>query len=574
MPRGAARQATIHLEGAQHGHADDETRLRQLGYKQELRRELNLLRNFAVSFGLLSMLTGLGGFYYIGFQYGGPVTVVWGWVLIVAMTLSVALPMAEICSSLPTTGGVYYWAGVLGGKQGPLMSWICGWLNLIGQVGITAGVEWTVVRYLTYLINDFRPADDPFTFTKAQFWAVYSGFILLHGVFNAISVKLLGFLSIVSVVFHVAGTLAIVIGLPVIAKVRQPASWVFGHFENYGNEEQWMGEGLTTGVTNSGFSFLLGLLMSQWAMVGYDSSAHIAEETKNAAVAGPVGLIMAILGSFICGWMFLLSLTFSMQSPADGVAGSQQIFMSAFSSRWGSFEGAASFQLIVFLASNLCGIFCVTSNSRMLYAFARDHGVFGSRWWKQVNNYTGTPVNSIIGMCMASVLIGLTMLGSDVAFIAISSIGIIGLECSYILPIFLRLTVARRWFKKGPFHLGRFSLAVGWVGVFWGCFISVILVLPTYYPVTNKNLNYAAVMLVGTIALAMIAWVVSARKWFKGPVRNVDTGNKTETLAEAAMRGELDEGEAGWGDEAGEGAPAKAETSSAEGEPKEQFVVA
>ncbi|KAL4426983.1 hypothetical protein ABPG77_009544 [Micractinium sp. CCAP 211/92] len=639
MPRGTARQATIHLEGAQQGHADDEARLRQLGYKQELRRELNLLRNFAVSFGLLSMLTGLGGFYYIGFQYGGPVTVVWGWVLIVGMTLSVALPMAEICSSLPTTGGVYYWAGVLGGKQGPLMSWICGWLNLIGQVGITAGVEWTVVRYLMYLINMFRPADDPFAFTKAQFWAVYSGFILLHGTFNAISVKLLGFLSIVSVVFHVAGTLAIVIGLPIIARVRQPASWVFGHFENYGNEAQWMGEGLTTGVTNSGFSFLLGLLMSQWAMVGYDSSAHIAEETKNAAVAGPLGLIMAILGSFICGWMFLLSLTFSMQSPADGVAGVQQIFMSVFSSRWGSFEGAASFQLIVFLASNLCGIFCVTSNrcappggtlqlreralagataansncarllprslspqaarvvslpwqrpwpprpagprpaapprrSRMLYAFARDHGVLGSRWWKQVSNATGTPVNSIIGMCMAAVLIGLTMLGSDVAFIAISSIGIIGLECSYILPIFLRLTVARRWFKKGPFHLGRFSLIVGWVGVTWGCFISVILVLPTYYPVTNKNLNYASVMLVGTIALAMIAWVVSARKWFKGPVRNVDTGNKTETLAEAAMRGELDEGESAWGGEAGDGAPAKNDASSAEGEPKEQFVVA
>lgn len=38
-------------------------------------------------------------------------TVVWGWVLIVGMTLSVALPMAEICSSLPTTGGVYYWWG-------------------------------------------------------------------------------------------------------------------------------------------------------------------------------------------------------------------------------------------------------------------------------------------------------------------------------------------------------------------------------------------------------------------------------------------------------------------------------
>jgi len=54
------------------------------------------------------MLTGLGGFYYYGFTYGGPVVVVWGWVIIVTMTLTVALPMAEICSSLPTTGGVYY----------------------------------------------------------------------------------------------------------------------------------------------------------------------------------------------------------------------------------------------------------------------------------------------------------------------------------------------------------------------------------------------------------------------------------------------------------------------------------
>ena len=80
------------------------------GYKQELKRELNLLRNFAVSFGLLSMLTGLGGFYYYGFTYGGPAVVIWGWILVVSMTLTIALSMAEICSSLPSAGGVYYWS--------------------------------------------------------------------------------------------------------------------------------------------------------------------------------------------------------------------------------------------------------------------------------------------------------------------------------------------------------------------------------------------------------------------------------------------------------------------------------
>ncbi|PSC72663.1 amino-acid permease BAT1-like protein isoform X1 [Micractinium conductrix] len=592
MPRGAVREATISLTKAQEataaGHAEDEARLRQLGYKQELRRELNLLRNFAVSFGLLSMLTGLGGFYYYaesfnidtdegGFTYAGPVAASWGWVLIVAMTLTVALPMAEICSSLPTTGGVYYWAGVLGGKNGPLMAWISGFLNLLGQVGITAGVEWTVVRYLIYLINSLRAPEDRVPegefFTRAQFWAVYSGFIVLHGIFNAISVKLLGFLSILSVGFHVIGTLVIVIGLPIIAKTRQSASWVFGHFENYGNQVEVMGEGYTTGITNSGYSFLIGLLMAQWAMVGYDSSAHIAEETKNAAVAGPAGLIMAIIGSFICGWAFLLSLTFSMQSPADGVAGTQQIFLSVFESRWGSGRGSFAFMLILFIASNFCGTFCVTSNSRMLYAFARDHGVIGSHWWKQINNYTGTPINSIIGMCLAAILIGLTMLGSSVAFIAISSIGIIGLECSYILPIFLRLTVARKWFKKGPFHLGRFSIVIGWIGVVWGCFISVVLILPTYYPVTNKNFNYACVMLGGTILLALLTWVLTARKWFKGPVRNVDVGNKTETLAEAAMRGELDETDSALGNEGGS-TPSEEEAAAAAkaGEADKQFL--
>ena len=110
---------------------------------------------------------------------------------------------------------------------------------------------------------------------------------------------------------------------------------------------------------------------------------------------------MAILGSFICGWMFLLSLTFSMQvndGVPDGIYGTYKILQGAFASRFnGDYRGAAGFQFILFIASNFCGIFCITANSRMLYAFSRDHGVFGSRWWKQVNLYTGTPTFSIIG---------------------------------------------------------------------------------------------------------------------------------------------------------------------------------
>lgn len=60
---------------------------------------------------------------------------VWGWPLVVAMTFTIALSLAEICSALPTSGGVYFWSGVLGGRHGPVFSWVAGWLQMLGQVG-------------------------------------------------------------------------------------------------------------------------------------------------------------------------------------------------------------------------------------------------------------------------------------------------------------------------------------------------------------------------------------------------------------------------------------------------------
>ena len=105
------------------------------GYKQELKRELNLLRNFAVSFGLLSMLTGLGGFYYYGFTYGGPAVVIWGWILVVSMTLTIALSMAEICSSLPSAGGVYYWSVSAGGLRVRMRVRVCKQAGVFQQGG-------------------------------------------------------------------------------------------------------------------------------------------------------------------------------------------------------------------------------------------------------------------------------------------------------------------------------------------------------------------------------------------------------------------------------------------------------
>ncbi|PON86999.1 Amino acid/polyamine transporter [Trema orientale] len=115
--------------------ASDDSRLNQLGYKQELRRSLSAIANFSVTFSIVSVLTGLNTTYSMGLTYGGPFTMVYGWPIVGAMTLIVGLSMAEICSAYPTSGGLYFWSAKLCGKRwGPFASWLTGWYVFLSFV--------------------------------------------------------------------------------------------------------------------------------------------------------------------------------------------------------------------------------------------------------------------------------------------------------------------------------------------------------------------------------------------------------------------------------------------------------
>ncbi|GAV75740.1 AA_permease_2 domain-containing protein, partial [Cephalotus follicularis] len=107
----------------------DDSRLEQLGYKQELSRNLSALANFSVSLTVVSVLTGLNTLYDSGLTYGGPLTMIWGWPIVGALTFTVGSSMAEICSAYPTSGGLYFWSAKLCGNEwGPFASWFTGWV--------------------------------------------------------------------------------------------------------------------------------------------------------------------------------------------------------------------------------------------------------------------------------------------------------------------------------------------------------------------------------------------------------------------------------------------------------------
>ena len=91
----------------------DEKRLHELGYAQELHRGMGWFSNFAVSFTIISILSGGITTYYLGMVAGGPRVIIWGWLFVGGMVMLVGAGMAEVCSSFPTAGGLYYWAAKL-----------------------------------------------------------------------------------------------------------------------------------------------------------------------------------------------------------------------------------------------------------------------------------------------------------------------------------------------------------------------------------------------------------------------------------------------------------------------------
>jgi amino acid permease (GABA permease) len=486
--------------------SEDERRLHELGYAQELMRRMSGFSNFAVSFTIISILSGCLTLYYFGMDEGGPAIIVWGWPVVGIMTLLVGLSMAEVCSSFPTAGGLYYWSAKLAPRNGPAWSWFTGWFNFLGQVAVTAGIDFGAAVFINFLFSLW------FNFDTATRWhtiVIYAAVLLIHGLLNQFGIRLVSLLNDVSVWWHITGVLiivgALIFGLKAGAH-HASAGFVFTHLENLSG-------------FHIGYWYILpvGLLMAQYTFTGYDASAHMTEETHNAARSGPRGIVMSIVISLIAGWILLIGVTFAIQrgsyatEAAAGTAAPGQIFIDAIGR-----TGAELLLLVVIGAQLFCGMSSVTANSRMIYAFSRDGALPGSSVWSKVNKRTRTPTNAIWLAAGGALILGLPYLWNAAAYGAVTSIAVIGLYIAYVLPTFLRLRQGDN-FKRGPWHLGRWSYVIGWTAVAWVVIIFFLFMLPQFGPINLTTFNYACIAVAVVIGYAGIYWLVSAKNWFKGP---------------------------------------------------------
>jgi amino acid transporter len=503
--------------------SEDERILHRLGYAQELFRAMGGFQNFAISFTIISILAGCLTSYAIAFQSGGPIAATWGWLLVGLFSTIIALAMAEIASSFPTAGGLYYWASKLGS---PGWGWATGWFNLIGQIAVTAAIGYGLATFATALF------DDLFSFekhTNAWFgwnynetvYALYALLLLVVCLINVFDVRITSLLNTVSAYWHMVGVAIIVIVLIVVPKHHQSLSYVFGGKVNatgYGHN--------VTGFHHAAFwlVFGLGLLMAQYTITGFDASAHMAEETHRASRMAAVGMYMSVIVSVLFGFVLLVAVTFAIPSTGGALdnigAVVPWIWKTSMSENWSD-----ALLAICVVAQFFCLTASTTSASRMMFAFSRDGAVPGHQLWRRVSRHR-VPVYAVFAI---GVLSGLLMVPAIwnylVGYAAGTAIAVIGLYIAFVLPVFLRLRLGNR-FEHGAWSLGGHYRWIDTISLLWVAFITVLFCLPLYKDGLPWSANfswtltnYTILWFVGIGVCFGGWWVLSARKWFKGPVR-------------------------------------------------------
>ncbi|KAH7882215.1 APC amino acid permease [Phlebopus sp. FC_14] len=506
---------------------NDDLNLEVLGYKPSFKREFSNLATISFAFSIMGLCSSVATTFNTPLLLGGPASVTWCWILGSCMCFTLGSSIAEIVSSFPTCGGLYTASAQLcPPSHRPVVGWIVGWLNILGQVAGVSSTEFGLANMIWAAVSISSPT---FVLTPGKTVGLFTGLLIVHGLLNSLATKHLAFITRGFVFVNLGTTFIIIIVLLATTPRAEmhAADYVFGP-QGFINE---------TGGWNNGIAFLLGLLSVQWT--DYDATAHISEEVRKAAYAAPTAIFIAVIGTGSIGWILNIVLVLCSGPIEDlpGVSGSA--FLQIMVLRMGV-PGA-----LFIWASLICSLIfvCLTAFfvaqtalqacSRTVYAFSRDHGLPDSGFFGHISKSTQTPLRAIWFTTILSILPGLLDLASPIAANAIFALTAMALDLSYIIPIFLRRLYAHHpevHFQPGPFYMGGGLL--GWAAnitcITWTLFVVVIFSLPTVFPVTPENMNYASVITVGVIVLSGDAqlWSCSAHRHYHGPISNLDAETK------------------------------------------------
>ncbi|GAC97640.1 amino acid permease [Pseudozyma hubeiensis SY62] len=441
---------------------------------------------------------------------GGPSVTLWGMVVAFCGVMACALSMAEICHVYPTTGGQYHWSFLLSpAKYRYAIAYFTGWISVAGWVALTATASSLAGQFIVGIIALLH---ENYEQKPWHIFLVYVAFSIGAWLINAFGVKILDNLNRVAMIWSLVG--AIVIAITCLSRATpnyQSASFVFGKFVN------------TTGW-NNGVAWILGLLQAAFSLVGSDGATHLVDEIDQPSINAPRAMILAVAigasSTFVVLMVFLFVLqdfTAVTESPAGALL---EIIYQATRSK----AGAVCLLMFPVVSMAFTATALLTTSSRMSQAFARDKGLPFHGLFARISRKEEVPIPALVLTTCWVIVFGCVYLGSSSALNAILSSSVVLLQFSYIIPIALLLLRGRKILDNAVLDQRRFNLGptlgpiTNTAAIAFVLFTDVFFLFPPEAEVTGSSMNYTVVVVAVVALLSIVAWFVTGRKEFKGPL--------------------------------------------------------
>jgi hypothetical protein len=473
----------------------DALQLASLGYPQELKRRMGGFSNFAISFSIICILAGGITSLQLGVSLVGGAAAGVVWPLGVCFSLLVALGMAQVASAFPTAGGLYHWSSILGGKG---WGWATAWFNLLGLIFVTAAVNvgaYTLFASVLLPLTGVDPA-------KLNLWHQFLGVSII-----TLSQAFLNHrgIRVTTLLTDFSGYLILVVSAVLtLAMLGYAPGRDFSRLFQFSNFSGDAGGGVWPRTTSGPCSLLLALLWPVYTVTGYDGSAHTSEETVRAAENVPKGILRSVLVSGIFGWVMVSAIVLALPSVAGGAKQGANIFfwlMDQITPGWLKLP----LEMGIVVSNYLCGLACVTSTSRMIYAFTLDGGL--PACFRRVSPAHQVPAGAV--WLTAALTVASTIYAP--AYTTLTAACVIFLYLSYVMPTLVGVfAYGKRWKKMGPFDLGGplYKLTGG---------ISILGVAALVWAGVQPPNGAALPVTAGLAVVLILAWHLGVKKTFRGP---------------------------------------------------------
>ena len=492
---------------------EDEKVLHGMGYAQELARRMSGFSNFAISFSIICILAGGITAFPVAMSSGGGFSVSIGWVVGGIFALVVAASVGQIASAYPTAGGLYHWASILGGRG---WGWLCAWINLVGLIFVVASVNFGAYLLMKDLLLSGVLGVDTSGWTAIHASIFVTIFAVTQALFNHFGIKITTMLT------DFSGYLIFVVAIVLtLSMLIWGASFDLSRLTTFVNNTGEIGGSVVPEPRTMLVAFLIGLLYPLYTITGFDASAHTSEETKNARVAVPKGMLHSVFWSLLFGFFLASSFVLAMPDTALGAKDGFNSFFNLYNNLPMPFILKALLALGIVVANYICALAGMTSTSRMIYAFARDGGLPASKALSTIHPIHRTPVNAI---WLTAALSAFACYYAPFMF-ALAAGCALFLYISYAMPVAAgMLAEGNSWKEFGPFRLGVWSKPFAIITIIGVVILAFAGTQPPFNPIILPlfpdlvfPLNQLTNPLIFLAVALGLGWFLSERKRFKGP---------------------------------------------------------